>query len=272
MERLTPQLLDAAKQSLPVLINGDRGLDSGESLIAVPLMIRDRIFGILAVSSNDNQTLFSQKDLSNVQNLAERASLYLENTILYESLFSSIMNTFDSLIQSVQLRDNYTERHSRSVTQLALVTAEVLGCSSYETESLRISAHLHDLGKIAIPDSILLKPGRLTEDEYGIIATHSALGEDILKSIALFDQERTIVRHHHERWDGKGYPDKLAGEEIPFLARILSVADTFDAMTSDRPYRKALPRSAATAELLRNRWTQLDGTIVDAFLTALPQP
>ncbi len=270
-EGLKPLLAETAKNRLPMVLNGEKGLDDGESILAVPLMIRSKIFGVLVVLSDDHGTVFTRKDLSNLENLAERASLYVENTILYESLFGSIMNTFESLIHSVQVRDNYTERHSRSVTKLALMTAEIMGCSSYELESLRISSHLHDVGKIAIPDKILLKPGRLTEEEYHVITTHSQRGEEILMSIALFDQERKIVRHHHERWDGKGYPDRLSHDEIPFLARILSVADAFDAMTTDRPYRRKMPINRALMELKNNRWSQLDGDVVDAFLTAVPK-
>ncbi len=270
--RLTPFFRETVSRRAPLLINGDHSLRADDSLIAVPLTIRgSKIFGILAIFSGDGTTIFTRKDLTHVQNLAERASLYLENTILYESLFGSIMNTFESLIHSIHARDNYTERHSRSVTHLSLLTAKTMGCSDYEIESLRISAHLHDIGKIAVPDHILLKPAPLSDDEYRIIQTHAEAGEDILKSIALFDRERTIVRHHHERWDGRGYPDGLTGNEIPLLARILSVADTFDAMTSDRPYRKALPPAVAVDEIRDNRWKQLDGDVVDVFLSALDE-
>lgn len=253
----------------PLLLNGDPQYNFKGSCLAVPLLIRNKIFGILAVFSGNPAVIFTQKDLSHIQNLAARASLYLENTILYESLFSSIMNTFESLIHSIHARDQYTERHSRSVTEMALMTAREAGCSSYEIESLRISAHLHDIGKIAVPDGILLKPGGLTDEEYDVIKTHPSIGESILKSIALFEQERIIVRHHHERWDGRGYPDGLGQHDIPFLARILSVADTFDAMTSDRPYRKGLPVTVAIEELVKNRWKQFDGDVVDIFLSTL---
>lgn len=268
-KKLQPLLAKVAARHETLLFNENQGHAFPGSCMAVPLLIRNKIFGILAVISENGNVIFTRKDLSNIQNLAERASLYLENTILYESLFSSIMNTFQSLVHSIHARDNYTERHSRSVTELALMTARVAGCSDYEIESLRIAGHLHDIGKIAVPDNILLKPGRLTDEEYSIITTHSSIGEGILKSIALFDQERIIVRHHHERWDGHGYPDGIGNNSIPFLARILSVADTFDAMTSDRPYRKGLPISTAVEELVRNRWKQFDGDVVDAFLSAM---
>lgn len=268
-KKLQPLLMRVVAGQEPLLVNRDTDRNFPVPCIAVPLLIRNKIFGILAVISEKVDVIFTRKDLSNIQNLAERASLYLENTILYESLFSSIMNTFQSLVHSIHARDKYTERHSRSVTELALMTARETGCSEYEIESLRIAGHLHDIGKIAVPDKILLKPGRLTDEEYSIIKTHSSIGEGILKSIALFDQERLIVRHHHERWDGKGYPDGIGNNSIPFLARILSIADTFDAMTSDRPYRKGLPISTAVEELVKNRWKQFDGDVVDAFLSAM---
>jgi HD-GYP domain-containing protein (c-di-GMP phosphodiesterase class II) len=133
-------------------------------------------------------------------------------------------------------------------------------------ESLKIAAILHDVGKIAIPDHILLKPGRLTAEEFAVIRTHSEAGEKILRPILLFDQERRIILHHHERWDGKGYPAGLKGEEIPFLSRILMVADSFDAMTNARPYRPAMNLDYASEELRKNRDLQFDGRVVDAFL------
>jgi HD-GYP domain-containing protein (c-di-GMP phosphodiesterase class II) len=142
-------------------------------------------------------------------------------------------------------------------------------CSTNEIEALKISGTLHDIGKTAIPDNVLLKPGRLTEEEYAIIKTHPIIGENILKSITLFDTERKIIRHHHERWDGKGYPDGLSGTDIPMLSRILSVADSFDAMISDRPYRKGLKIEEAIDELKRNSNLQFDRTVVDAFITTL---
>ena len=144
-------------------------------------------------------------------------------------------------------------------------------CTEREIEALKIAGMLHDVGKIAIPDSVLLKPDRLTFEEFTIIKTHSDVGDRILKPLFLFDQERNIILHHHERWDGKGYPEGLSGTDIPFLARILAVADSFDAMTSNRPYRPAMEMSIAIEELKKNRNLQFDGNIVDAFLK-LPQP
>jgi len=167
------------------------------------------------------------------------------------------------------MRDHYTEEHCFRVKELSIKIARAMHCSEKEIESLKIAGILHDVGKIAIPDHILLKPGRLTVDEFGIIKTHSDVGERILRPILLFDQERKIILHHHERWDAGGYPAGLAKTQIPLLSRILAVADSFDAMTNNRPYRPAMEESVAIRELRDNRNRQFDGDVVDVFLNLL---
>ena len=236
------------------------------SLICAPLMIRNNVFGILCVRKKANQEQFTTNDLDYIVSLTKRASLNLENQILYESVYNSVLDTFQSLINSVQIRDHYTEEHCNRTTKLSLKIAESMQCMERELEALKIAGTLHDIGKIAIPDSVLLKPDKLTFEEFAIIKTHSEVGDRILKPLFLFDQERNIILHHHERWDGKGYPGGLSGSDIPFLARILAVADSFDAMTSNRPYRSAMEIGAAIEELKKNRNLQFDGSIVDAFL------
>lgn len=240
------------------------------SLLCAPLIIRNKIFALIAVTSRNAACSFTQKDISYMLNITARASLHLENKLLYESFFGSIMDTFESLVHSIHERDHYTERHSRHVTKLAVDTARAMNCSAHEIESLKISSLLHDIGKLATPDHILLKPGSLTDEEYKIVKNHPATGESILGSIALFEDERKIIRHHHERWDGKGYPDRLSKEEIPFLSRILSVADSFNAMTTDRPYQKALKTDEAICELQRNSNIQFDKNVVNAFISIVP--
>lgn len=237
----------------------------GTSVISAPLMIRNRVFGVLHVRNRNHTRSFTQSDLFYMRSLSGRASLNIENNILYESLYANIVDTFRSLITSIQARDHYTERHSVHVTELSVDMAKILHCSEKQIQSLKIAAMLHDIGKIAIPDNILLKNSHLTNEEYDIIRTHPVVGENILRQVMLMDRERAIIRHHHERWDGNGYPDGLAGEDIPFLSRIASVADSFDAMTTDRPYRRALTKDVALGELIRNVNRQFDRTVVDAF-------
>ncbi len=239
------------------------------SLICAPLMIRDHVFGVLYIQKNGNREPFSEKDLQYILSLTKRASLNLENKILYESIFNNILETFKSLIASIQARDFYTEEHSLRVTKMAVSLARSLKCPEQDIESLKIAGTLHDIGKIAIPDQILLKPAHLSSPEYRVIQEHPVIGERILKPMLLFDREREIIIHHHERWDGTGYPHGLAGEAIPYLSRILAVADSYDAMTTDRPYSKAMPAQTALDELARNRYKQFDGRIIDCFLDTL---
>jgi HD-GYP domain-containing protein (c-di-GMP phosphodiesterase class II) len=152
---------------------------------------------------------------------------------------------------------------------LATKIAEVMDCTPGEIESLRIAATLHDVGKIAIADNILLKPGRLTDEEFDVIKNHPVVGENILKPLPILDTERLIIRHHHERWDGKGYPDGLCASDIPFLSRILTAVDSYDAMTNNRPYRKAMAKEEALDELKRNIHRQFDEEIVNCFIKIL---
>ncbi len=249
-----------------IVIHSNEHPDVAPSLICAPLMIRNTILGILSIRKKKNREIFTKKDLHHILSLTKRASLNLENRILYESIYANIMDTLKSLISSVQARDHYTEEHSRRVTDLAVRIAVQMNCSRNDIESLKIAGVLHDVGKIAVPDSILLKQDRLTADEYLIIKNHPTIGENILRPVILLEKERKIIQCHHERWDGKGYPLGLSGSDIPLLARILSVADSFDAMTNNRPYRPAMANEEAVAELIKNKNSQFDEKVVDAFV------
>jgi response regulator RpfG family c-di-GMP phosphodiesterase len=252
-----------------VLINSNDHPEVSPSLICAPLMIRNNILGILSIRKKKNREVFSKKDLHHILSLTKRASLNLENKILYESIFFNIMDTLKSLISSIQARDHYTEEHSQRVTDEAIRLAASMNCPMKDLESIKIAGVLHDVGKIAVPDSILLKTSKLTDEEYMVIKNHSTIGENILKSIILLEKERMIILCHHERWDGKGYPLGLKGAGIPFLARILAVVDSFDAMTNNRPYRPALSKEEAIEELIRNKKTQFDPDVVDAYVKIL---
>jgi putative nucleotidyltransferase with HDIG domain len=163
----------------------------------------------------------------------------------------------------------WTKGHSERVTSYATAIAKAMGLNDNEIETLRIASLLHDIGKIGTYDVILDKPGRLTNEEFSLVKTHPVKGEEILKPIKQLQNILSIVRSHHERLDGNGYPDKLKGMEIPFVARIITVADSFDSMTSDRPYRPSPGKDYAISELKKYRGIQFDIQVVDAFLQVL---
>jgi putative nucleotidyltransferase with HDIG domain len=246
-------------------------------LVAVPINIRNQPFGVLWIASKKIHHPFGPEDQFPLRFMTERAALAIENMALYENLRESLLATLHALVSAIEAKDSYTEQHSKRVTELAIDIAKFMGRTSEEIESLRLCGALHDIGKIGIHDRILNKPGKLTEEEFGIIKRHPVIGDRIVQHLGLTPQERAIVRNHHERWDGQGYPDGLAGTEIPLLARILTVADVFDAMTSDRTYRNALSPEATLQVLQKNRATQFDPEPLDALLgvlhkKSLPKP
>lgn len=171
-----------------------------------------------------------------------------------------------ALAQALEERDSYTGEHSESVVDLTARVAEALGLKQDEVELIRRAALLHDIGKVGIPDEILHKPGPLTDEEWEIMRQHPAIGERIIRAIPGQGALARIVRHEHERWDGKGYPDGISGEEIPIGARIILACDAYHAMVSDRPYRKAMSHQEAMAELTANAGTQFDPTVVEALI------
>ncbi len=170
---------------------------------------------------------------------------------------------------SIDARDPSTHQHSERVAELARAIAIQMGLPPDEVETIHLSARVHDLGKVGIPDAILFKPGELSDEEYEIIKEHPVISGQIVESFALFQAGYDIIRHHHERWDGRGYPDGLSGEAIPLGARIISVADAYDAMISDRPYRAGLPHEEAVRRIVENRGRQFDPNVVDAFLAVM---
>ncbi len=175
--------------------------------------------------------------------------------------------TLEALAGALDLKDNETAGHSRRVTRYCLELAKALGCSAEQLKQIERGAYLHDIGKIGIPDSVLLKPGKLTSEEWEIMRTHARVGYELVSRIAFLASAAEIVLTHQERYDGTGYPQGLVGDKIPLGARIFAVADTLDAMTSDRPYRKALPFSVAWEEIKRESGRQFDPKVVRAFLS-----
>lgn len=181
-----------------------------------------------------------------------------------------IRKTIEALADTVDRRDTSTAQHSERVANYTQQIIDEIGTISFaEAEAIILAARVHDLGKIAIPDAVLLKPGRLDEGEYWLMRQHPIAGDDILQRLAIYKDSLGVVRHHHERYDGTGYPDGLKGDEIPLGARIVAVADSYDVMTSDRPYARARSVREATEELLWSKGTHFDPKIVDAFVHIL---
>lgn len=183
------------------------------------------------------------------------------------------LETARRLAQAAEYRDDDTGVHVKRMSLCVALLAEMLGMSQEECTLLRHASALHDVGKIAIPDQILLKPGKLTPEEFAIMKTHTTKGAELLSggSSELLRRAEVIARSHHERWDGTGYPDGLKGEEIPLCARLVAIADVFDALTSERPYKKAWAPDEAVAEILRGRGAHFMPELVDAFIAVLPR-
>lgn len=251
-----------ADAGMPFLIRGNNG---NGSVMAIPLKIRSRVFGILFLLIRAGRGCFSEKDLYFSNFLAQKASFSVENLALYENIYENLFSTLYAFVEAIEARDPYTKQHSTRVSSYAMSIARAIGCSQEEVDELNVSANLHDIGKIGIPDNILLKPGRLTDEEYEVIKKHPVIGSNIIGHFNMWSLEEKIIRHHHERWDGKGYPDNMKEKEIPFLSRILSVSDVYDAVNSDRSYRKKMPEDVALKIIIENAATQFDPEIVDVF-------
>lgn len=209
-----------------------------------------------------------QKDLEYLGFTARTAAGAIENLALYENLHENLFATLYGFVHALEARDLYTRQHSSRVTRIAMAVGETMGCSRDELNVLQFAGPLHDIGKIGIRDEILLKPGRLTSEEFEKIKEHPVIGANMLSQLGLWEEERRIIRCHHERFDGRGYPEGLRGEEIPFLARLLSLADAYDAMASDRAYRRRMEERAILEIIHAEAGGQFDPAVVSAFEAA----
>ena len=187
----------------------------------------------------------------------------------YDKLEQAYMESIETLRFTVEAKDPYTRGHSDRVSEYSVLIGKNLGLSDEDLKTLRLGGLFHDIGKIGVPDSILLKESKLTDDEYSEIKNHPTIGAHILSNATIFKDIIPIVKHHHERYDGNGYPGKLKGEDIPYFARISAVADAFDAMTSKRTYRNSLPLDVVKEEIEKCKGTQFDPAIADIFLDIL---
>jgi diguanylate cyclase (GGDEF)-like protein len=237
-------------------------------LAFAPLLNDGKLEGFLAVRE---PTLDSEHTIEEIlrllRGISDQAAVALERAQSFENLEETFVSTVEALANALEANDEYTSSHTRWITDMALRVGEALGFESIALKRLELGALFHDIGKIGIPTSILLKPGPLSPEERKIMETHPELGERILEPIDRLVDVRTVVRSCHERWDGAGYPDGKAGEEIPLEARIILVCDAFHAMTTDRPYRKRLSGEEACRRLKAGAGTQFDPAVVEVFLS-----
>ena len=238
------------------------------SELAIPILIAGEAWGVINLE-DVNVESFTPDDARLLESVAAQVGGALNAIHLYEQLDRAYMQTAEALSEALEAKDSYTAEHSRSIADNASAVGLLLGMKPDELRMLRYAAAFHDIGKLAISQEILNKPAALDEHERKEIEQHTVIGERILAPVEFLAPIRSVVRSAHERWDGGGYPDGLAGEEIPLAARILFTCDAYDAMTTDRSYRGRLPEKEARAELLRNAGTQFDPNVVDLLLSVL---
>lgn len=237
------------------------------NMICVPVKIKEKTIGVLQ-AINRLEGVFGQGDLELFQMLANQVAIAIDNARLMEDLRQTFYETAEALAEAIEKRDPYTGGHTKRVLTYSMATAEYMGLTPEEMEQLKLSAILHDIGKIGVEDRVLRKQGSLNDEEYGLMKGHPKMGAEIMEHVEKLKGIIPGMRHHHERFDGKGYPEGLKGSEIPLPARIIAAADTFDAMTSDRPYRKGLTDETAINELQKFAGIQFDPDVVRAFINA----
>lgn len=262
---------ETASDKIPMLIsenNGKRLPPNVQSCMMVPLDIREKTFGVLTAIVTHGERRFGENDLYYLSFLTRHAAHAIEKLALYENIYNNLFSTLYAFVRAIELRDPYTQQHSNRVTDISIQLGNNMGCNQEELDILNFAGPLHDIGKIGIPDNILLKPGPLTRSEYEKIKEHPVLGADIVGKLGMWGREQEIIRCHHEWYNGGGYPYGLKRDEIPLLSRILSVADAFDAMASDRAYRKRMKISKVLEIIQSAANTQFDPGVVCA-LTAL---
>ncbi|PKK91628.1 MAG: hypothetical protein CVV64_02865 [Candidatus Wallbacteria bacterium HGW-Wallbacteria-1] len=235
-------------------------------VMCAPMISATDCAGAIYIEIRDSKREpFTPQSLEHLQIFANQAAVALENARLYGRIHKLYMSTIEALATALEYKDPYTKGHSKRVQQYSVALAQEMGLDRKQIETLEYAALLHDIGKIGIADSILKKAATLSEDEYKMIREHPQMGAKLMEPVQLLLDKIPSVRHHHEKWNGSGYPDGLSGDKIPLLARIIAVADTFDAMTSKRSYRDAMTPLRAKEEIQKNSGTQFDPEVVEVF-------
>jgi putative nucleotidyltransferase with HDIG domain len=262
-------LLITPGSKLPVELETMRQIESISSGICLPLTIRGNMIGLLFISRTSREHPFTPSEVELVSVLGGQAAAAIENARLYEKLEQSYLSMIVTLSGVVEARDLYTDKHMKDISEYSVEIAKKLGLSDNDAENIRKAALLHDLGKVTVPDNILMKAGKLSAEEMDIIKKHPVYGAKMIEPVEPIKDAREIIKHHHESYNGSGYPDGLKGNDIPLGARIIAVADAFGAMTTDRPYRKALTMDKAIKELRDYSGEQFDPNIVKIFISIL---
>lgn len=272
--RIEALISEVAKDGIPLLVRENKNEhktlpEDILSAMIVPVKIREKTFGVVAVFILDSDSKFDEQCLYYISFLAQKAADTAENIALYETISENLFATLRGFVKAVEMKDAYTNEHSNRVAKMAVSLARELNCSDEELSVLDFAGRLHDIGKIGIADNILLKPDRLTDEEFEIVKEHPVSGSTIVGQLGLWSRETQAIKHHHERYDGNGYPDGLKGVAIPLLARIMTVADAYDAMASDRAYRKKMDISKVSRIIKECSGTQFDPRVVDAYFALL---
>ncbi|HEX5131001.1 MAG TPA: HD domain-containing phosphohydrolase [Candidatus Krumholzibacteria bacterium] len=238
------------------------------SAMCAPLVNRNAVLGIVYVDSH-KANCFTRRDLALFSALALKVAIAVDNARLYDDLRGLFYNTVETLVRTIQAKDQYTAGHSTRVSRYSLMIAERLGLTTKEKHQLYLAAMLHDIGKIGVPDDLLNRPGKLSEEEMERVRSHVQVGASMIEMLGEMHPIVPLIRHHHECYDGSGYPDGLKGEQIPLISRIIAVADMYDAMTSDRPYRKRRTHQMAVDEILAVSGKTIDPRVANTFLEVL---
>jgi HD-GYP domain-containing protein (c-di-GMP phosphodiesterase class II) len=229
-----------------------------------PITGKDTVAGLQArLEQTERQAHARQRQLERYA--ADLREVFKQERARAQELRRSYMATVRALSNAVEARDAYTGKHAERVAAYGMELARCCGLAVEDSPQIEFGFLLHDVGKVAVPDAILFKSGSLTEEEYSLVRRHPVTGTEILRDVDFLGEGKLVVRHHHERWDGQGYPDGLAGDAIPLAARVFAVADALDALTTDRPYRPASSFTDAREEVLRGAGTQFDPVVIAAF-------
>lgn len=275
IRKIGPQLIEAMDGRFkPVVLDDARvlgipGLEHhAQSLLVTPLHVDGKQLGLLYGAGNyDQVTGFSTVDSKLCASLGSSLSIYLKNLLLFEDMHSMFLGTLHALSITIDAKDSYTQGHSERVALISKQLARAVGLDEHTAERIYLSALVHDVGKIGVPEAVLTKPGKLNQEEYDLVKKHPETGARILEGIRQMQDLIPGVMHHHEAWDGSGYPGGLAGRDIPLFGRIIGLADAFDAMSSDRTYRNALPMNKVLDEVRQCSGKQFDPELAEVFVT-----